>query len=101
MQTTRNKIFDAGDLPSPDLSGMMKISDREFDLIRTLVYDQFGINLTEQKRSLVVGRLQKYLRSSGFATFKEYYDFLTNDTSLKSLTDLINRISTNYSFFYR
>ena len=45
---------------------MMQLSDEEFNLIRSLVYDRFGINLTEAKRSLVVGRLQKTLRQLGF-----------------------------------
>ncbi len=39
-----------------------KIEDKEFDAIRKLVYNHFGINLTEQKKTLVVGRLQKVLR---------------------------------------
>lgn len=79
----------------------MQISDQEFNLLRKMVYDNFGINLTEQKRSLVVGRLHQLLRSYGFATFREYYDFLVRDKSHANLTELINRISTNYSFFYR
>ncbi len=79
----------------------MQITDQEFNLLRKLVYDNFGINLTEQKRSLVVGRLHQLLRSHGFGTFKEYYDFLIRDKSHANLTELINRISTNYSFFYR
>jgi len=79
----------------------MQINDQEFNLLRQLVYDNFGINLTEQKRSLVVGRLHQLLRSHGFKTFKEYYDFLIRDRSHANLTELINRISTNYSFFYR
>jgi len=77
------------------------LKDKEFLLLRTLVYDNFGINLTEQKRSLIVGRLQPLLRSLGFKTFQEYYNFLVKDSSHANLTDLINRISTNYSFFYR
>ena len=36
----------------------LRISEVEFQTVRNLVYDNFGINLTEQKRSLVVGRLQ-------------------------------------------
>lgn len=79
----------------------MQITDQEFGLVRRLVYDNFGINLTEQKRSLVVGRLHQLLRTHGFGTFKEYYDFLIRDRSHQNLTELINRISTNYSFFYR
>lgn len=79
----------------------MGISDREFRLIRTLVYDRFGINLTEQKRSLVIGRLGKLLRSLGFKNFNAYYDYLLADNTGSALDALVNRISTNYTYFYR
>lgn len=80
---------------------MMVIEDQEFEEMRSLVYRCFGINLTEQKRSLVVGRLQKLLQKSGFSTFRQYLDYLRKDPSLNGLSELVNRISTNYSFFYR
>jgi len=79
----------------------MSITDQEFALVRSLVYDRFGINLTEEKRSLLVGRLQKLLRATGFDSFKSYYNYLSTDTSGKALNELINRVSTNYSYFYR
>lgn len=80
---------------------LMEISDQEFKLMRDLIYQRFGINLTDQKKSLMVGRLQKVIRASGFATFKEYYDHLLNDKSEKGLSELIDRISTNHTFFNR
>ena len=80
---------------------LMEISDQEFKLMRDLIYQRFGINLTDQKKSLMVGRLQKIIRASGFATFKEYYEHLLNDKSEKALSDLIDRISTNHTFFNR
>ena len=39
----------------------MKGLATEAGVSRQLVYDHFGINLSEQKRSLVIGRLQKVL----------------------------------------
>ncbi|MDH5298782.1 MAG: protein-glutamate O-methyltransferase [Desulfobulbaceae bacterium] len=95
-----NEVTRSMTLP-PDSGPAIQINDQEFNLLRTLVYDNFGINLTEQKRSLVVGRLHQLLRNQGFKTFREYYDFLVRDKSHANLTELINRISTNYSFFYR
>jgi len=79
----------------------MQIKDSEFQLLRNLVYERFGINLTEQKKALVVGRLQKELQDNGFSNFRQYYDHLINNPSHKSFTSLINKISTNYSYFYR
>ncbi len=78
-----------------------RISDQEFGAIRKLVYDKFGINLTDQKKTLVVGRLQKVLRERQFASFKDYFDWLVNDRTGEGLDELANRISTNHTFFYR
>jgi chemotaxis protein methyltransferase CheR len=82
-------------------SSMMKMTDREFRQLRELVYERLGINLTEKKRSMLIGRLQKLLRTSGFKNFQDYYEYLVNDSSMTAMTELINRVTTNYSFFYR
>lgn len=78
-----------------------KIGDPEFQAIRKLVYDNFGINLTEQKKSLVIGRLQKVLRERKFDNFQSYLSWLENDSSGEGLEELANRISTNHTFFWR
>jgi len=78
-----------------------RISDREFEAIRRLVYSRFGINLGDQKKSLVVGRLQKVLRQRGFDNFGEYLHWLTEDRSGEGVDELANRISTNHTYFYR
>ena len=82
-------------------SSMMNMTDREFRQLRELVYERLGINLTGKKRSMLIGRLQKLLRTSGFKNFQDYYEYLVNDSGMKAMTELINRVTTNYSFFYR
>lgn len=82
-------------------TSQLVINDQEFHLIRTLVSQRFGINLTDQKRSLVVGRLQKLLKDQGFTCFKDYYQAVVRDNSGAALDKLINRISTNYTYFNR
>lgn len=79
----------------------LTISENEFQLIRNLVYDNFGINLGDHKKGLVVGRLRKVLIENGFANFGNYYDFVKSDSSGKALTTLIDKISTNHTYFYR
>lgn len=78
-----------------------RISDADFQAIRQLVYDHFGINLTEQKKTLLVGRLQKALNERAFPSFRAYYDWLISDRSGEGLGELANRISTNHTYFYR
>ena len=82
-------------------NGLGQLTDKEFDDIRRIIYDNFGINLTEQKRSLVFGRLFKLVKSAGYHSFQEYFNYIKNDTSGKAMGDLINRISTNHTFFFR
>jgi len=88
--------------PLPDMPiAAMGISDREFRLIRDLVYKKFGINLTQEKRALLVGRLGKLLCKQGFGSFHAYYEYLLADRTGRALDSLVNRISTNFTFFYR
>ena len=87
----------------PDMPGneSLRLSDQEFKEIRELVHGAFGINLTSQKRGLVVGRLQKVIRDNGFSGFTEYLAYVKGPGGQKAIAELVNRISTNHTFFYR
>ena len=82
-------------------TSMMAISDTEFAGLRDLIHQRFGINLTEQKRSLLVGRLQKLMRTLGFGSFSQYIEYLTRDKSEQGLSELVDLISTNHTYFNR
>lgn len=101
--TEKKKTGDSaeGALLTTGAGFLMPISDQEFESMRALIYERFGINLTDQKRSLLVGRLQKLIRSQGFTNFGDYYDHLLADKTETSLSHLIDRISTNHTFFNR
>ncbi len=104
---TRSMRYGADSVMSDDGSsnlcefGMMPLSDSEFVSLRTLIYDRFGINLTEKKRTLLVGRLQKLVRKHDFENFSQYYQYVINDSSGKALVELVDRISTNHTAFFR
>jgi len=87
--------------PTIDTLTTYSLTNEELRLISDLVYQKFGIVLGERKRALIVGRLQKVLRQSGFPNFKEYYNFILRDSSGQALSTLIDRISTNHTFFFR
>lgn len=79
----------------------MSLTTREFQLISKLVYSRFGINLGENKRTLIIERLQKAVRGGGFTSFKEYYDYVVSDPTGAGLLNLIDKISTNHTYFFR
>ncbi len=83
------------------MEGLIDITDDEFKHISQLVYEKFGIHLTEKKRVLVRGRLNKLLRQMGYKNFEEYYNAILEDPSGAGLLELVDRISTNHTYFYR
>ncbi|NQU65673.1 MAG: protein-glutamate O-methyltransferase CheR, partial [SAR324 cluster bacterium] len=81
--------------------GLITISDQEFELFRTFIYHNFGINLTEVKRALLVNRLQRILRKERFNSFDEYYQAIQKDKTGHGTSELIDAVSTNHTFFFR
>jgi chemotaxis protein methyltransferase CheR len=78
------------------------ITEKEFNLFRDIIYRQTGIQMTEKKRNLVVARLSKRLRALNLSNFSEYYEYLnTSSKAADELNNLINRITTNKTDFFR
>lgn len=75
--------------------------DREFEYIRTIVYERSRINLGPDKRPLVNARLGKRLRATNVETVEDYCRLLQQPGAEQELTHLIDAISTNHTFFFR
>lgn len=79
----------------------MQLSALEFSKFQRLIYDSFGIVLPEAKREMLGNRLRQMLVEQGFRSFDEYYEARLKSPSAKTLDELINRVSTNHTYFYR
>jgi len=79
----------------------MQLNQKEYQLISGLIYNKFGISLNEQKQALITGRLQHVLQQGGFTSFKDYYQYVVEEKSGSALLILIDRVSTNHTFFFR
>ena len=97
----KNDKIDLAALMDIQVDGIIQLTEKEFQLISSLVYEKFGINLTEKKKALVRGRLHSLLRAKGYTSFKQYYEAIVNDESGRGLLSLVDRISTNHSYFFR
>jgi chemotaxis protein methyltransferase CheR len=75
-------------------------SDEDFNALRAMVKAHTGINLTDQKRELVYGRLSRRLRALDLGSFVEYRELLT-DESGKEFVEFCNAITTNLTSFFR
>ncbi|MDQ1264769.1 MAG: chemotaxis protein methyltransferase CheR, partial [Campylobacterota bacterium] len=73
----------------------------EFRLFRNYIYEKVGISLGDEKSTLIKGRLGRRLHDLNLQSFKDYYNYLTNDISGDELTFFVNAISTNVTSFFR
>lgn len=83
------------------MDGLIDITEGEFQALAKLVYKTVGIHLTDKKKMLVRGRLNKVIRKLGYTTFAQYYHALEHDSSGTAISELIDRISTNHTYFFR
>lgn len=77
------------------------ITDKEFWQLSRYIKANYGINLKEEKRALVIGRLHNVLMQNNFKSFSEYFDYVISDRTGNAATTLINKITTNHTFFMR
>ncbi len=78
----------------------LEITDAEFKRLVKYMYDNFGINLSA-KRVLVQGRLGNMLNDRGFKNYDEYLDAVMKDSSGTEVTTILNKLTTNHTFFMR
>lgn len=78
---------------------MIKLTDAEFLEFVNYMHKNYGIDLSK-KRQLIEGRLSNMVERKGMKTFSEYMNSIKkNDKGEISL--LINKLTTNYTYFYR
>lgn len=75
------------------------LTDRELDEVIGLVHRYTGITMNSSKRSLLQGRIRPRLREIGLKSYKEYLDFLKENSSEKEF--FIDLCTTNETYFFR
>ena len=88
---------------SPDnaaQSRILRMTDAEFADLTGFVKQKYGIDLTK-KRVLIESRLSFELNQRGFTSFRQYLDSVKEDQSGNEMTTMLNKLTTNLSFFMR
>ena len=80
---------------------MLAITDIEFKELTDYIRSNYGINLKEEKRSLITGRLHNVFVQNNMQSFSQYYDYILADKTGEAAITLINKITTNHTFFMR
>ena len=79
----------------------MMLSKSAFDAVTEMFHSVSGIRLTEAKRALVTGRLQKLAQQRGLPNVDAYVEQLLNGGDKKELVQVIDKLTTNETYFFR
>lgn len=80
---------------------MIQISDKEFKQLSEYIHRNYGIHLKEEKQTMVMGRLYNVLQKNNMCSFTDYYDYVVSDNTGNAAAVLLNKITTNHTFFMR
>ena len=78
-----------------------RMSERQFDVFRTLAKEQAGITLPDYKRNMVYRRVSKRLAALGFKDFGSYEELLTGPEGAREIEFFVNALTTNKTEFFR
>jgi chemotaxis protein methyltransferase CheR len=79
------------------------LSAQDLNRLRTLIYEQCGINLTSDKKTMLEGRLRRRMSKLNLASYGEYckYLFDGHGHDAEEMVHLIDAVSTNKTDFFR
>jgi len=79
----------------------MSISNQSFAAVTDMFHKVSGIRLTDAKRSLVIGRLQKLAAEAGIGDLNRYVEHVVAGRDADETRRVIDRLTTNETYFFR
>lgn len=80
---------------------LIDITDREFNSIRSFIYEHVGIKLSDTKKALVTSRLNKRLWHHSLDSYQDYYDLIIASPPDGERQMAIDLLTTNETYFFR
>ncbi|MDS0524644.1 protein-glutamate O-methyltransferase CheR [Clostridium sp. SHJSY1] len=80
---------------------MINITQKEYSQLASFIKDNYGIDLGTKKQALVLGRLTNVLVEQNIDCFSDYFKYITSDKTGNAVETLVNKITTNHTFFMR
>ncbi len=78
----------------------MKINEDDFLQLAGIIKAKYGLNLFH-KKFLVESRLTNYILDCGYTNFSDYLQAVYCDRTGNEMANIINRLTTNYTYFMR
>lgn len=82
-------------------SPIATLNAAEFNWISAFLHAQTGIYLREGKQAMVIGRLEKRLRTLGLDNYSEYFNLISNQGDETEARIAIDLLTTNETYFFR
>lgn len=79
---------------------LLEIANEDFVKLVKFIKDRYGLNL-EDRKILVESRLSNYVLDCGFDNFSDYLRLVYNDSTQREVANMINRLTTNHTYFMR
>lgn len=83
------------------VEGEFALTQKDFRLIASILYEDSGIHLIDAKAPLVYSRLGKRLRQLGLTRFSEYCQLLQGPEGAGERAALLSALTTNVTRFFR
>ncbi|MBC8199649.1 MAG: hypothetical protein H8E80_06345 [Desulfobacteraceae bacterium] len=80
---------------------LSEISEKDFDLFRSLVKREVGIFIRQEKRKLLGLKLSRRLQDLGLSSYFDYYHYILKPEGAKELQRLVNIITIDQTSFFR
>lgn len=77
------------------------LTEREYIIIRELLFKHSGISLGPSKKALVSGRLFKRVQALGFSCYGDYFALIASGQQAAELQITIDLLTTNETYFFR
>ena len=76
------------------------MTPEEFSRLAEYIKENYGLNL-EGRQSMVESRLFNYVSDRGYTGYTEYLNTLFSEEGKDEMANIINRLTTNYTYFLR
>ncbi len=85
-----------------ETGGRIELTDEEFRLLASFIYDYAGLHFEDSGRFLLESRLQNRLKEHHFDSFLRYYQYLLyHQNRLAEINAMLDIVTTNETYFFR
>lgn len=78
-----------------------QLSPREFEQFRAFIFQLCGIQVTENKVTLLSNRIRRRVKATGTADFQGYLKLLQSSAGRDEVEGFLNAVTTNETSFFR